>query len=137
MRLSAPGALAPDAQFIRDLEMAFEEFRVFRKDSEAMKLTVQTCCDAAQLAPMAPPFLAKLRTVTSQTKAEERRSALQTFGAAVAATRNEVAHAKANYAPTGEECPTDQLAQFVHCVKLAAQQCIRWFSAQHERVRVR
>lgn len=134
-KLSSRKALQPDAQFIRDLEILFEENRSFRKDAEAIRLTIATCCDPMELASVAPHFL-KIQRLNPSSTSEDRRTALENLGASIAATRNQVAHAKANYTLTGDECPPDELHQFVQCLRIAAQQVIRWFGAQAENARV-
>ena len=52
------------------------------------------------------------------------------------ATRNRIAYAKVADAPTGEERPEGQMADFAQCAKLAAQQAVRWYHSRHEDARV-
>ena len=84
----------------------------------------------------APPFLRKLAAITDASAKQDKEVATREFSFALSATRNAIAHAKANYEPTGEECPETQLSQFVACVEIAAQQVIRWFARcpEHQRV---
>lgn len=135
-KLLSPRSLSPDAAFIAELQAVLEEQRVFRKDREAMKQAIMTCCEASELAGVAPPFLVKLRGVSPSDKPKKQEEALAQFGYSLSATRNAVAHAKSNYEPTGEECPEDQLAEFDDCAKLAAEQAIRWYHSRPEEVRV-
>jgi hypothetical protein len=51
-------------------------------------------------------------------------SSLNRFSDVLSATRNLIAHAKANYTLTGDECPSDQYEAFAVSAKLAAEQAI-------------
>lgn len=136
-KLLSPRALNPDAEFVAELQAVVEEQRIFRKDREAMKQTMIACCDVSELSNAAPPFLTKLRSISSPSGSpRQAEDALAQLGYSLSATRNSVAHAKANYEPTGEECPEGQLAGFAECVKLAAQQTVRWYHARPEEMRV-
>jgi hypothetical protein len=135
-KLSGKRALEPDAEFVRELEATFEEQRRFRTDRDALKLTLTVCCDPVELARNSPPFLTELKSITATSKVKDRESALTQLGEAVASTRNLMAHAKPAYTPTGNECPDDQLSQFSECLRLAAQQVVRWYCGRHERFRI-
>ena len=126
-KLLSPGALDPSAQFILELEGLLEQQRTFRKDREAIVLTATTCCEATELARAAPSSLAKLRAVTATSKSKEVEEGLKEFGSCLVATRNQIAHAKSNYEPTGEECPADKIDEFAYCARVGAEQIIRWF----------
>lgn len=135
-KLLSPRALNPDASFITELQAALEEQRVLRKDREAMKQTLIACCDVGELSRVAPPFLSKLYGVSASDPPKRKDEALAEVGYVLSATRNSVAHAKANYEPTGEECPGEQLAAFAECAKQAAQQAVRWYHSRSEDLRV-
>jgi hypothetical protein len=134
-KLLSPRSLRPDVEFIAELQSVVEDQRIFRKDREAIKQTVITCCEASELSRVAPPFLSKLRAISPSDRSREKEEALVELGYSLSATRNLVAHAKANYEPTGEECPEGQLADFAECTKLAAQQVIRWYHSRPEDLR--
>ncbi len=108
-----------------------------RKASEAEVLaqTVEVICDPTALAPLAPPVLKQVAAVTAANLAETRSLALQELSAALSATRNEVAHAKANYDKKGQECPVDQHAQFAAMLRVLAQQAICWLADQSPEMR--
>jgi hypothetical protein len=127
-RLLSPKALTPDAGFIRDLSQLFESLRNFKKDAEALRLAIETCCDAVQLAQHAPPHLRQLASIVETSKEGDRKKALDALSATFSATRNMFSHAKANYTLTGDECPEGELAQLTKCARVAAQQCARWFA---------
>lgn len=136
MKLSSSRALEPDAQFALELESVVTEARSYRKDREALRITVSTCCDAFDLAREAPPILKLLRRLDPQADDKSRKAALEEFAGVLYATRNSAAHAKTNYSPTGEECPPEQLGQLAAVARIAAQQAIRWFAARPESSRV-
>ncbi len=101
-----------------------------------MRQAAIVCCEASDLSRVAPPFLSKLRGVSPEDAPKKKEEALAELGASLYATRNRIAHAKANYEPTGEECPEEQLADFAECAKLAAQQAVRWYHSRHQDARV-
>jgi len=127
-RLLSHKALAPDAKFLDDLIMLVEDQRIFKKDSEALRLTVNTCCDTNQLASHAPPVLKTLSSLSEASDAKTKKTALDELSRCLSSTRNQLVHAKANYTLTGNECPYEQLPILAGCVNLAATQVIRWFA---------
>jgi len=135
-RLLSQRALAPDAGFIRDLVQLVEAQRLFKKDSEALRLTVETCCDLVELAPHAPPHQKALAALKEASSAADRKKALDAFAGTLSATRNMFSHAKANYTLTGEECPEAELPKLIECARLAAQQCVRWFAHSDVSLRI-
>lgn len=135
-KLLSARALNPDADFVAELQTIIEEQRAFRKDREAIRQAVTTCCEASELSRAAPPFLVRLGGLSPSSRPKEKEEALAQLGYSLYATRNSIAHAKANYKPTGEECPEEQLAAFAVCAKLAAQQVVRWYHSRPEDARV-
>jgi hypothetical protein len=134
-RLLSSDALDPTASYMDGLMALFEENRQFTKDFEALKLTIERCCDPLVLAKHAPAFLTTLTAIRSTSKPGEAKQALLELAAALSSTRNQVAHAKANYERTGKECPVQQASGFMQCSKVAAEQCIRWYAAQNPELR--
>ena len=136
MKLLSARAINPNADFILELQSVFDEQKIFQKDREAIRITIKECCDAHELASVAPVFLKELKQIGVNSTIKERTLALSKLAGSISATRNWIAHAKANYKPTGEECPGDQLEQFAKCVRIAAQQVVRWYSTRHHTLRV-
>lgn len=134
-RLQSPFVLSPTAAYMDDLLALFEENRIFTKDHEALKLTVDRCCDAILLSQHAPKCIPSLRSITANSKNADRRAGLAELSACLSATRNQLAHAKANYELTGKECPPDQLSQLLQCARIAAEQCVRWYAMQNPDLR--
>jgi hypothetical protein len=135
-RLLTPRALAPDAGFIGDLVQLVESLRNFKKDAEALRLTIEVCCDPVELARFAPPHQRALGAVTEASSPSEREKTLKALAATLSATRNMFSHAKANYALTGDECPEAELPQLTRCARAAAQQCVRWFAHSDVSLRI-
>jgi hypothetical protein len=135
-KLLSSRALDPDAEFILELEAVITAHtRQHRKGSDALRLTVQKCCDPTELARHAPGYL-KVCRVSVATKDQERLNALAEFASSVSATRNQIVHAKLNYEKTGEECPTAELRGLANACRVAAEQSVRWYALQHQSVRV-
>ncbi|MGF9987639.1 hypothetical protein ABEY04_01275 [Bacillus mycoides] len=135
-KLASPKALKPDAEYILELGKVFEDYRNNKKEHQAIKLTVQTCCDISEIVSIAPSFLkvtSKLATINNQ---DNKQKAIEEIATAINNTRNMFAHAKTNYEKKGMECPKEQLYEFVMCVDILAQQVIRWFDNQREENRV-
>lgn len=133
--LRAERALRPDAEYIEDLARAVAAHdRRARDDLSALKLTVVTCCEAQLLAPQAPQFLS-LASITSESSPQERKQALERLAETIQSTRNEIAHAKANYEPTGRECPPAELGALVRCMRQVAQMAIAWYGDQPAHLR--
>ena len=135
-KLLTSRALRPDAKFIVELDLLYQELRTFKKDKEAITLTVEQCCDCEELKSVAPPFLTKLSLLKDNPNQQERKGALREFADSLYATRNSIAHAKANYESTGAECPDSEIGQFLACIQLAAQHVIRWYARCPEHLRV-
>lgn len=134
-RLLSREALNPGADYLDGLLTLFEENRVLTRDTEALRLAVERCCDPVPMALHAPKFLRLLTSVSAKSNDQERKAALSELAAALSASRNQLAHAKANYKVTGKECPSDQIDGLVACAKMAAEQCIRWYAARSPELR--
>jgi hypothetical protein len=128
-RLLAAEALRPDAAFIQGLTTLIQDQQIYRKDAEALKVTVQTCCDPTLLAPLAPKNLSGLRSVSVASDERARTSTLSELSECISSTRNQLSHAKANYSPTGRECPEESLPELANCMRTAAVQAIRWLES--------
>lgn len=135
-KLSSHRALTPDANYILELNKVFEDYRNNKKDYQAIKLTIKTCCDIHEIVPLAPEFLKLTRKITIDSKPDDIQKALEEVSDAISNTRNMLAHAKTNYEKKGKECPEDQLFDFTMCIDIFAQQVIRWFARQHEDNRI-
>ncbi|OPH61221.1 hypothetical protein BC351_14865 [Paenibacillus ferrarius] len=136
-KLYSPKVLQPNATYILELEKLYDEHRNNKKDHQAIKLTIETCCDLADIIDTAPVFLKKHNELKKNRDNKELRSAcFDELANAVSDTRNMLAHAKTNYKLKGNECPNDQLSEFADCLKVVAIQVIRWFARQHEDSRI-
>jgi len=135
-KLASPKALKPDALYILELGKVFEDYRNNKKEHQAIKLTVQTCCDIYEIVSIAPSFLKATRKLATINNQDNKQKAIEEVATAINNTRNMFAHAKTNYEKKGMECPKEQLYEFVMCVDILAQQVIRWFDNQREENRV-
>ena len=135
-RLADERSLVPDARYIEDLIQLVNAQREFRKDAEALRLTVLEVADPIVLSPKAPAFLPALRMYAQDAAEKDRERALDELAAAMTATRNQIAHSKANYSLTGKECPPGQLPEFVGLLRLLGMQAIYWFGNIPDQMRV-
>lgn len=136
IKLSSRRALSPDSTYILELGRIFDEHRELRKDYQAIKITIETCCDLFDLVEFAPPFLKRTNKVSIESKFDIKSQAFAEISDAVSTTRNMFAHAKTNYKYKGSECPEEQLESFAEFMDIIAQQTIRWFAAQKEEARI-
>ncbi|WP_426450690.1 hypothetical protein ACP26L_01400 [Paenibacillus sp. S-38] len=96
-KLYSPNTLNPDAKYILELEKLYEEHKNNRKDNQAIRLTVETCCDIIDLVSSAPNYLKKTKKLTFESSKESRSQCLEEFANSISDTRNMIAHAKTNY----------------------------------------
>lgn len=129
-KLSSNRVHSPDSDYILELEQIFKDNNKYSKDSEAIKITVKQCCDAMNLKLHAPKFLKKINKLKIDSKKSEQLEALEELGGAISDTRNMFSHAKTNYTKKGMECPKGDLFEFGECMKVVANQVIRWYSRQ-------
>lgn len=129
-KLSSDRVYNPDSSYILELEQIFKDSNKYSSDKEAIKITVQHCCDAMNLKKHSPKFLKKMNKLEVNSKRTEQLEALKELGEAIADTRNMLSHAKTNYSKKGMECPKDQLFEFGQCMKVVAYQVVRWYSRQ-------
>ncbi|WP_132942253.1 hypothetical protein [Vibrio crassostreae] len=131
--LSSNRAMNPDANFIKELQNLFKDHS-YQKDADSIKLTVQTCGYITDLQDKVPNHI-KRKVDTERKKGVPE--ALGTIADSITATRNSIAHAKANYSPSGKEIPESQFDELSELLRVLAQQCIRWYAAQSPLTRVR
>ncbi|WP_440117606.1 hypothetical protein [Paenibacillus sp. QZ-Y1] len=131
-KLYSPKTLSPDAGYVLELEKLFDELGNFKKDKEAIRITIEVCCDVLELKEFAPKYLKNLSRINLKSTREERKHALLELSNAVSDTRNMIAHAKTNYKNKGYECPKSEMKEFSNCLKILSDQVIRWFSRQHD-----
>lgn len=129
-KLSSERVYSPDSDYILELEQIFKDNSKYSKDSEAIKVTVKQCCDAMNLKLHAPDFLKKINKLKVDSKKSEQLEALEELARAISDTRNMFSHAKTNYTKKGMECPKEQLFKFGECIKVVANQVIRWYARQ-------
>lgn len=133
-KLLTQRALDPDAEFIRELGQLFDDNKVYKKDRDALKITIATCCEAMELQKVVPKcVLSKWDGHLSNGNA---KMALEDLAFCIASTRNGIAHAKSNYESTGREAPEEEYEQLAKCMKICAQQVIRWYASRHESQRL-
>jgi len=130
--LTSNRAMKPDANFIKELQELFQNCS-YKSDSESMKLTIQTCCYINDLLLIIPEYI-KNKFNKHRKKSDD--DALVFLALCISATRNNIAHAKANYRETGNEIPEDHYENFANLMRVMCQHCIRWYAAQSSSMRV-
>ncbi len=142
-KLSSIRALKSDANFIKELELAFDDFKdKYSRDSEAIKSTIFRCCDIKEICDLAPEYLKKIRGLKKQlgnqkaNRVELLDAAKSELAQSISDTRNAISHAKANYTPKGKECPDEEIDYFLEMVRMIAVQVIEWYANIHENQRI-
>lgn len=142
-KLLSPKALCPDANYIKELEQMFVDFKQkFDSDRSAIKITIKTCCDILEVIGCSPKFLKKIKSLKDnlqKNKADKEsllESAYDLLADSISDTRNYIAHAKANYNLKGNECPESEKEAFVDMLRILAIQTIRWYSTTYEGRRI-
>ncbi|WP_156920754.1 hypothetical protein [Fundidesulfovibrio putealis] len=130
LKLHSPDALHPNSIFVKNLEDAFDELRSLRKDKAAIRQTLLNCCDFSEILNHLPPFPAKK---IGKSRGDEAVSVLSNI---IVSTRNDIAHAKTGYTPTGFECPANELGGLCKVLKICARQAIYWFKDQGDNLRM-
>lgn len=142
-KLNSLRLLKSDANFIKELELAFDDFKdKYSKDSQAIKSTILRCCDIEEISDLAPKYLKKVSTLNKQlrnpkvNRIELLEAAKEELAQSISDTRNAISHAKANYTPKGKECPDEEVDNFLEMIKMVAIQVIKWYSNIHENQRI-
>lgn len=142
-KLLSPKGLCPDANFIKELEQMFVDFKQrFDSDRSAIKITIKSCCDILEVIACSPKYLKKIKSLKDnlqKNKADKEsllESAYDLLADSISDTRNYIAHAKANYNLKGNECPESEKEAFVDMLRILAIQTIRWYSTTYEGRRI-
>ena len=135
MKLTSLNVFAPTAKFIAELGGVYEKHRnTSNKDSELIKLSILTATSLDEIWEKIPNFI-KGKQI-SLPEEQNQVAFLEKLSDCVYNTRNEIAHAKANYDKKGNECPQKHKPEFCEMLDLIAVRCIRWFALQPEDKRV-
>lgn len=135
LKLSSLSVFKPTAAFISELGAIYDKHRnTTTKDSELIKLSILTAVTLDEIWEKIPSFLkGKLTSLPSEL---EHSVFLEKIAECIYSTRNEIAHAKANYEKRGTECPVRYKSDFCVMLDAIAVRCIRWFALQPEDKRV-
>ena len=138
LKLTSPMVFTPTSEFINELGEVYKKHQNdISKDSELIKLAVSTVIELGDVwdkfpAHIKPKNVECIESMDNSLKA----SCIESLIAAIYDTRNEIAHAKANYEKKGKECPAKYKEQFSQALDVIAVRCIRWFAMQSEEKRV-
>ena len=96
-----------------------------KKDKEMIRLVFETCVDFVDVSKLLPKPLAKELSHDDKKGQSEH---IRIVADVLAATRNQVAYAKSNYEPQGNEMPTEFLEGLDQFVEDTATRTIRWYN---------
>jgi hypothetical protein len=124
-KLDSPSTLKPDANFLKSIFELARSLEQRRKDKEMIRQVLETCMDFVDVANLLPKPLAKELSHDDKKGQSEH---IRFVSEALVATRNQVAHAKSNYEPLGNEVSEEYLPQLNEFVQAAAVRTIRWYN---------
>lgn len=138
LKLTSPLIFSPSPNFIEELG---DIFRVHsndtNNDSELIRIAIIKTISLQEIWSIFPNYLKRPRDAKLNDFSEDMQSKwLNNLAEAIYNTRNEIAHAKANYIKKGSECPEKEKAEFSELLDYIAVRCIRWFALQPEAKRV-
>lgn len=138
LKLSSPTVLSPTSDYINELGMIYSKNQSdISKDSELIRLAVITVTDLEEIWDDISFLLKQGKNKRFSDLDElEKKGCLESLSTIIYDTRNEIAHAKANYAKKGTECPEKNKSQFSKALDKIAIRCIRWFAMQADDKRV-
>lgn len=135
LKLTSPNVFKPTAAFISELGAIYDKHRnTINKDSELIKLSILTAVTLPEIWDVIPDFIKGKQAELPDEL--EYNIWLGKLSECVYSTRNEIAHAKANYEKHGTECPQKYKNDFCAMLDTVAVRCIRWFALQPEEKRV-
>lgn len=137
LKLTSPKVLSPTSEFVDELGKIYKKHQNdISKDGELIRLAISTVVDVCDIWDVLPDFIkAKKGKQPDALNEELKQDYLEKIILSVYDTRNQIAHAKANYEKKGNECPEKEKLQFSQLVDAIAVRCIRWFSMQPENIR--
>jgi hypothetical protein len=125
-KLDYPAVLTPEAEYIRSLIELVRSMEKRKIDKELMKALFITCLDVVELSKYLPE--SRRKPLSYESKKAEIDAFSRDLAEVVVVTRNQVAHAKSNYQPAGNELRGDELSAFNEFLRVAAAQTIRWYN---------
>ena len=146
-QLNLPGTVARDYQYMNTMLIIANQYNENQKDDYLMWNVIQECVDVRPWLQYLPDGLVNqiknnlgvddgvdLATVDITT--DKERSLKKQLASVLYSTRNNIVHAKANYNPTGWECPSEGLIRLNQLMNQFALKVIEWNEGQEEYVKV-
>jgi hypothetical protein len=132
-KLDSPKALKPDRAYLKSIFELVDSNRQKLRDGELIKSVINKCFDIVDIFSDLPESIQKKvlsnikeKSFTYDIDKEKLIQACNYLGTILYSTRNQIVHAKSNFTPSGEECPTKDIKQFNIFLKKATALTIRW-----------
>jgi hypothetical protein len=125
-KLDSPLALSPDANYLQSIFDLARKLEKTRNDNDMIRLVIEKCMDFVELSTKLPH--PRFRELKYEDKKQEIDAQIRSAAESLVSTRNQVAHAKSDYKPVGNEIPRMELPQFNEFLRAAAVQAIRWYN---------
>ncbi|MAC94627.1 MAG: hypothetical protein CMC96_03910 [Flavobacteriales bacterium] len=130
-KLDSPKSLNPDSRYLNSILELATSFELRKRDKELIKIVLKKSVDLMDVKELFPLFIEdKLSglTINYASKKSEIDKLVNTVAEILYSTRNQLAHAKANFTETGYECPSDQLDSLNSFTEAVAIRIIRWYA---------
>ena len=140
-QINQPPTVARDYQYMDAILNVASQYRDDQKDDYLMNNVIQECLDVKpELVHLPDLLLSQIRNNLGVAADTDLRTVALNENKEVASvlysTRNSIVHAKANYTPTGWECPKNCLSEVNEMMDSFALKMIEWNDAQPESIRV-
>jgi len=138
LKLTSPVVFTPTSEFVNELGEIYKKHQNdVSKDSELIRLAVSTVIELSSVWNDLPAYIKPKNSECIESLDDSlKESCTENLITAIYDTRNEIAHAKANYEKKGKECPDKNKEQFSKILDIIAVRCIRWFAMQSDEKRV-
>lgn len=126
-KLSSLEKSSLNAKYVSELQALFKKYNKYdEKDSELIRFTIFKVVNFDEIKDILPKFICgNFKSIENR-----KNEILGNLAKTISNTRNQIAHAKANYQMKGNECPEEEKEKLIEILTIIARQCIRWFDRQ-------
>lgn len=126
-KLSSLEKSSLNAKYVSELQALFKRYNKYdEKDSELIRFTIFKVVNFDEIKDILPKFICgNFKSIENR-----KNEILGNLAKTISNTRNQIAHAKANYQMKGNECPEEEKEKLIEILTIIARQCIRWFDRQ-------
>ncbi len=133
-----------DNSQIKSIIAIVDKFRADQSDKELAQNLISVTIDIVDVFPNLPEYFQKKLTklhnfkrddFNYESKPEIQQAVRNSLGGILYSTRNNIVHAKSNYTPDGNECPTENLYDLNAFMKGLTYSIISWYNRLPDHLR--